>query len=145
MPIPVYSVVGVEFVEENLSGCARERGAKERKPFDMFSWLANPHRKFPHLQRSTEYGQDWVLGDPDQGNSGGQLLSALKRATSLDLPMAMRFRHLAKNAKEAVGVFSSLIHGRGLYCKRTISAGEMVIEYAGEEIRAILTDKRERM
>ena len=112
----------------------------------MFSWLASRHRKFPdHMYRSTEYAQDWIFGDPDQSNSGVTLTSALKRATSLDLPMAMRFRHLAKNAKEAVGVFSSLIHGRGLYCKRTISAGEMVIEYAGEEIRAILTDKRERM
>lgn len=32
-------------------------------------------------------------------------LSTNRRATSLDLPMAMRFRHLAKNAKEAVGVY----------------------------------------
>ena len=32
-------------------------------------------------------------------------LSSNRRATSLDLPMAMRFRHLAKNAKEAVGVY----------------------------------------
>ncbi len=71
-------------------------------------------------------------------------LSTNRRATSLDLPMAMRFRHLAKNAKEAVGVYSSAIHGRGLYCKRDIQAGEMVIEYAGEEIRAMLTDKREK-
>lgn len=67
-----------------------------------------------------------------------------RRATSLDLPMAMRYRHLAKNAREAVGVYASNIHGIGLFCKREISAGEMVIEYAGEEIRAILTDYREK-
>jgi len=35
-------------------------------------------------------------------------------------------------------------HGRGLFCKRNIDAGEMVIEYAGEVIRAELTDKREK-
>ena len=58
--------------------------------------------------------------------------------------MAMRFRHLAKSAKEAVGVYCSGIHGRGLFCKREIQAGEMVIEYAGELIRAMLTDKREK-
>merc|ERR1719318_1804786 len=58
--------------------------------------------------------------------------------------MAMRFRHLAKNAREAVGVYASGIHGRGLFCKREIACGEMVIEYAGEEIRAILTDYREK-
>ena len=53
-------------------------------------------------------------------------------------------RHLAKNAKEAVGVYCSAIHGRGLFCKREIQVGEMVIEYAGELIRAMLTDKREK-
>ena len=38
----------------------------------------------------------------------------------------------------------SEIHGRGLFCKRNIEAGEMVIEYAGNVIRAVLTDKREK-
>jgi len=38
----------------------------------------------------------------------------------------------------------SPIHGRGLFCKRNIDAGEMVIEYAGNVIRSIQTDKREK-
>ena len=38
----------------------------------------------------------------------------------------------------------SEIHGRGLFCKRDIDAGEMIIEYAGEVIRAALCDKREK-
>ena len=38
----------------------------------------------------------------------------------------------------------SQIHGRGLYCKRNIEAGEMVIEYAGTVIRSVLTDMREK-
>ena len=38
----------------------------------------------------------------------------------------------------------SAIHGRGLFCKRNIEAGEMVIEYAGNVIRSVLTDKREK-
>uniref|UniRef100_A0A3Q2Z8W6 [histone H3]-lysine(4) N-methyltransferase n=1 Tax=Hippocampus comes TaxID=109280 RepID=A0A3Q2Z8W6_HIPCM len=38
----------------------------------------------------------------------------------------------------------SLIHGRGLFCKRNIEAGEMVIEYSGTVIRSVLTDKREK-
>lgn len=40
--------------------------------------------------------------------------------------------------------FRSDIHGRGLFCKRNIEAGEMVIEYAGTVIRSVLTDKREK-
>lgn len=41
--------------------------------------------------------------------------------------------------------FRSSIHGRGLFCKRNIDAGELVIEYAGEVIRSILADKREKI
>ena len=40
--------------------------------------------------------------------------------------------------------FRSRIHGRGLFCKRNIDNGEMVIEYSGEIIRSLLTDKREK-
>jgi SET domain-containing protein len=58
--------------------------------------------------------------------------------------MAMRFRHLKETSKEAVGVYRSSIHGRGLFCLRDIEAGEMVVEYAGEVIRSMLTDKREK-
>lgn len=58
--------------------------------------------------------------------------------------MAMRFRILKETSKESVGVYHSHIHGRGLFCLRDIEAGEMVIEYAGEVIRASLTDKREK-
>ncbi|KAJ8891488.1 hypothetical protein PR048_004016 [Dryococelus australis] len=68
----------------------------------------------------------------------------LQRATSSNLPMAMRFRHLKETSKEAVGVYRSHIHGRGLFCLRDIELGEMVIEYAGEVIRSTLTDKREK-
>lgn len=34
----------------------------------------------------------------------------LRRATSLELPMAMRFRHLERTSKEAVGVYRSALH-----------------------------------
>ncbi len=40
--------------------------------------------------------------------------------------------------------YRSAIHGRGLFCKRNIEAGEMVIEYSGIVIRSVLTDKREK-
>lgn len=46
--------------------------------------------------------------------------------------MAMKFRQLKLTSKYSLGVYRSLIHGRGLFCLRDIEAGEMVIEYAGE-------------
>jgi len=126
-----------EVVKENRSGSARSEPYKGRKERDMFAWLASRHRKMPHPNVGFKL-------PPELAAEAHLMGTSQRRATSLDLPMAMRFRHLAKNAKEAVGVYCSGIHGVGLFCKREIQGGEMVIEYAGEEIRAMLTDNREK-
>ncbi|AWP21535.1 putative histone-lysine N-methyltransferase 2B-like [Scophthalmus maximus] len=116
----------------NPSGCARTEVYTRKATFDMFNFLASQHREPPD-----------IVGPFDEEEDEFPLKSS-RRATSSELPMAMRFRHLEKISKEAVGVYRSQIHGRGLYCKRNIEAGEMVIEYAGTVIRSVLTDKREQ-
>uniref|UniRef100_A0A8C8VJV7 [histone H3]-lysine(4) N-methyltransferase n=1 Tax=Pelusios castaneus TaxID=367368 RepID=A0A8C8VJV7_9SAUR len=115
----------------NPSGCARAEVYVRKCTFDMFNFLASQHRTLPE-GGAYEEEEDEVQ------------LKSTRRATSLELPMAMRFRHLKRTSKEAVGVYRSAIHGRGLFCKRTIDAGEMVIEYSGIVIRSVLTDKREK-
>ncbi|CAN7983154.1 unnamed protein product [Ixodes hexagonus] len=119
-------------LSENPSGCARLEQFESRGDHDMFKFLASAHRCPPRYDPS------------ENGDEVEVLHKSSRRLTSLDLPMAMRFRHLKNTAKEAVGVYRSSIHGRGLYCKRNIDGGEMIIEYAGEVIRAALTDKREK-
>ncbi|XP_029920057.1 histone-lysine N-methyltransferase 2B isoform X2 [Myripristis murdjan] len=116
----------------NPSGCARAEVYTRKSTFDMFNFLASQHRQLPDFS-----------GPCDEEDDDFPLKSS-RRATSTELPMAMRFRHLEKTSKEAVGVYRSLIHGRGLFCKRNIESGEMVIEYAGTVIRSVLTDKREK-
>ncbi|KAM6904011.1 histone-lysine N-methyltransferase 2B isoform 2-T2 [Lycodopsis pacificus] len=116
----------------NPSGCSRTEVYTRKATFDMFNFLASQHRELPV-----------IVGPFDEEEDEFPLKSS-RRATSSELPMAMRFRHLEKISKEAVGVYRSEIHGRGLFCKRNIEAGEMVIEYAGTVIRAVLTDKREK-
>ncbi|XP_075962133.1 histone-lysine N-methyltransferase 2B-like [Anarhichas minor] len=116
----------------NPSGCARTEVYTRKATFDMFNFLASQHRELPV-----------IVGPFDEEEDEFPLKSS-RRATSSELPMAMRFRHLEKNSKEAVGVYRSEIHGRGLFWKRNIEAGEMVIEYAGTVIRSVLTDKREK-
>ncbi|XP_026202752.1 histone-lysine N-methyltransferase 2B isoform X2 [Anabas testudineus] len=116
----------------NPSGCARAEVYTRKATFDMFNFLASQHRVLPD-----------IIGPFDEEEDEFPLKSS-RRATSSELPMAMRFRHLEKISKEAVGVYRSEIHGRGLFCKRNIEAGEMVIEYAGTVIRSVLTDKREK-
>ncbi|CAL9705937.1 unnamed protein product [Knipowitschia caucasica] len=115
----------------NPTGCARSELYVRKSTFDMFNFLASQHRQLPDID----------LYDDEEDEV---LLKSTRRATSLELPMAMRFRHLEKTSKEAVGVYRSAIHGRGLFCKRNIEAGEMVIEYAGIVVRSVLTDKREK-
>ncbi|XP_070548624.1 histone-lysine N-methyltransferase 2B-like [Ptychodera flava] len=124
-----------DFIDEeppiNPHGCARTECYTRRSKFDMFNFLASKHRKLAiHTDNLDEEEEI-------------QHKSA-RRATSMDLPMAMRFRHLQRTSREAVGVYRSKIHGRGLFCKRPIDAGEMVIEYSGTVIRSVLTDKREK-
>uniref|UniRef100_A0A8D0GIR5 [histone H3]-lysine(4) N-methyltransferase n=1 Tax=Sphenodon punctatus TaxID=8508 RepID=A0A8D0GIR5_SPHPU len=115
----------------NPRGCARAEIYVRKCTFDMFNFLASQHRMLPE-------------GGPYDEEEDEVQLKSTRRATSLELPMAMRFRHLKKTSKEAVGVYRSAIHGRGLFCKRNIDAGEMVIEYSGIVIRSVLTDKREK-
>ncbi|XP_053547271.1 histone-lysine N-methyltransferase 2A isoform X2 [Bombina bombina] len=115
----------------NPHGSARAEVNLRKSAFDMFNFLASKHRQPPEYKPNEEEEEEI------------QLKSA-RRATSMDLPMPMRFRHLKKTSKEAVGVYRSPIHGRGLFCKRNIDAGEMVIEYSGNVIRSTLTDKREK-
>ncbi|XP_012280456.1 histone-lysine N-methyltransferase trithorax isoform X2 [Orussus abietinus] len=112
-----------DLLAECDNGAARAEPFKGRKVHDMFSWLASRHRQQPKMVPMTE---------------------TESRTASTNLPMAMRFRILKETSKESVGVYHSHIHGRGLFCLRDIEAGEMVIEYAGEVIRASLTDKREK-
>ncbi|XP_059477073.1 histone-lysine N-methyltransferase trithorax [Neocloeon triangulifer] len=110
----------------NTTGCARTEPYKQRNPYDMFGWLASEHRKPPSMP----------LAENEAVN---------RTKTSSNLPMAMRFRQLKNNARVKVGVFRSLIHGRGLFCIRELEPTEMVIEYAGEVIRSIHTDRREKI
>ncbi|KAL1492736.1 hypothetical protein ABEB36_010945 [Hypothenemus hampei] len=92
------------------------------EPYDMFNWLSSKHRK-PFV--SCEY-------------------HTVQSRRMNNFPITMKFKNLKFTSKYSVGVYRSKIHGKGLFCLRDIESGEMVIEYAGEVIRSILTDKREK-
>ncbi|XP_072140062.1 histone-lysine N-methyltransferase 2A isoform X6 [Mobula birostris] len=100
----------VDELPVNPHGSARAEIHQRKSAFDMFNFLASKHRQPP----------DYC---PNEEEEEEVQLKSARRATSMDLPMAMRFRHLKKTSKEAVGVYRSPIHGRGLFCKRNIDAG----------------------
>ncbi|KAF7287714.1 hypothetical protein GWI33_003354 [Rhynchophorus ferrugineus] len=105
-------------------GAVRCQPHKNRNtdPNDMFSWLSSKHRQ-PFISADSQVVQSRRVNN---------------------FPIAMKFRNLKQTSRLSVGVYRSKIHGKGLFCLRDIEAGEMVIEYAGEVIRSILTDKREK-
>ncbi|XP_031440103.1 histone-lysine N-methyltransferase 2A isoform X3 [Clupea harengus] len=115
----------------NPHGSARVELHHRRSVFDMFNFLASKHRQPPEYNPQEEEEEE------------AQLKSA-RLAISMDLPMPKRLRYLKKTSWDTVGVYRSAIHGRGLYCKRNIDAGEMIIEYSGNVVRSVLTDKREK-
>ncbi|XP_047130948.1 uncharacterized protein LOC100210554 isoform X1 [Hydra vulgaris] len=108
----------------NPTGCARSEIFFSKAEKDMFAWLASPYRK-PPKSCANDTEEDVVFGPQE-------------------LPVAMKYRLLKNLAKDNVGVYRSKIQGRGLFCKKTIEAGEMIIEYSGEKIRSSLTDRREK-
>ncbi|XP_052744224.1 histone-lysine N-methyltransferase trithorax isoform X2 [Bicyclus anynana] len=114
-----------EGFKESPWGSARTGPVARKLNHDMFSWMASPFREEP----------------PPFGGQEGESSISRRLAT---LPPAMRFRQLKETSKASVGVYRSHIHGRGLFCKRDIEEGDMVIEYAGEVIRAVLADQREK-
>ncbi|CAL8111892.1 unnamed protein product [Orchesella dallaii] len=112
-----------EPIQENESGCARTEIFTGRKPFDMFGWLASKHRKAPDAT---------VCNMP------------LESAKNMAAPLSMRYRKLKEKVDTSLVVWWSTVHGRGLYTKRDIEKGEMIIEYAGEVIRPHVCDAREK-
>ncbi|XP_072401860.1 histone-lysine N-methyltransferase trithorax [Diabrotica undecimpunctata] len=123
---PHASEMDSELTQDHIHGAIRcapyENNNKE--PYDMFGWLSSQHR------------QPAKISLESQEQTSRRVVN---------LPMAMKFRQLKLTSKYSVGVYRSPIHGRGLFCLRDIESGEMVIEYAGEVIRSILTDKREKL
>lgn len=60
-----------------------------------------------------------------------------------DMASAMQYRQAKKIENDTIDVRHSKIHGWGLFAKRDIAKGEMIIEYMGQLIRTELCDARE--
>ena len=69
-------------------------------------------RKFI-LRRKPHPAVGRIIVPPEMAADPSMHAVSGRRATSLDLPMAMRYRRLAGFSREAVGVYASNIHGIG--------------------------------
>ncbi|KAK7338057.1 hypothetical protein VNO77_18654 [Canavalia gladiata] len=68
-----------------------------------------------------------------KGNKDAEVFSSLKE----------RLHHLRKTENQRVCLGKSGIHGWGLFARRDLQEGEMVVEYRGEQVRRSVADLRE--
>jgi SET domain/PHD-zinc-finger like domain/F/Y rich C-terminus/PHD-like zinc-binding domain/PHD-finger/F/Y-rich N-terminus len=76
------------------------------------------------------------------GGSAG--VNGVNDGTRAMLPYAMQHRSMLRTWQRRTVVLRSRIEGWGVFATEDIMAQEMVIEYAGEVIRPVLSDKREK-
>jgi len=78
-----------------------------------------------------------------RGRADTDTTSGDSNANMATLAWAMQYRKSKQILDETICVLHSKIQGYGLFAKRTIEKGEVIIEYVGELIRGELCDKRE--
>ncbi|KAL2345434.1 hypothetical protein Fmac_006719 [Flemingia macrophylla] len=85
-----------------------------------------------------------LLGGPNL-HSSSQIakLNSNKDAQEVFSSLKDRLHHLRKTEIERICLGKSGIHGWGLFARRDLPEGEMVVEYRGEQIRRSIADLRE--
>ena len=107
---------------ENDSGCARS------EPYQRGAFIAS------------QTGADGVPTKPKAQKKSARPVATI----STGLGDAMQYRHARKILDQTIRVGHSKIQGWGLFAKRHIPQGDMIVEYMGELIRTALCDKREQ-
>ena len=132
----------------NTSGSARSEGLTMADLRALRAWMdAGSLARLRGPLRARAVAQ---AGDASGGASAlscdanGRQLRARMATGGSELCSAFFYRQFCERVSRTVRVGTSLIHGQGLFVTRKVAQGEMVIEYAGERIRLIMADPRER-
>ncbi|KAL1808010.1 hypothetical protein DCAR_0727409 [Daucus carota subsp. sativus] len=142
----------------NSSGCARtepynssvRRGRKEPEALAAVSLKRLYVENRPYLVRG--YSQHESLSNVKCSRTVDnykitleleKLKSGDRDATNNILCMAEKYNHMRKTFRKRLAFGKSGIHGFGIFAKQAHRAGDMVIEYTGEIVRAPVADRRE--
>jgi hypothetical protein len=80
-----------------------------------------------------------------RANSGLGNIDEAGRVSNALLPHTMQYRAMLSSWQRRTVVLRSRIEGWGVFATEDIMSMEMIIEYAGEVIRPVLSDQRERL
>ncbi|XP_052172475.1 histone-lysine N-methyltransferase ATX2 isoform X2 [Diospyros lotus] len=144
----------------NPSGCARtepynyfgRRGRKEPEALAAASLKRLFVENIPYLVRG--HCQHAALGNTFSTHAlaGYKFYLNLQKlnASQLDAPksifsMAEKYKYMKDTFRKRLTFGKSGIHGFGIFARQAHSAGDMVIEYTGELVRAPVADRREHL
>lgn len=126
---------------EALAAALRKRLFVENLPYRVTGCRQNPPTG--GSQKGSLWSMHW------ESSKGPVDLAALptptKSAEEIEvLSMSDKFRRMKSSLSQRLVFGKSAIHGMGVFTKQVHLANDMIIEYAGEVVRPVIADIRER-
>lgn len=98
-----------------------------------------------HFQTNRSLNQRELKVFMFQGDTSEAISAGVAEESSNVFSMFDRYQQMRSSLKQRLTFGKSAIHGWGVFAKQIHRAGDMVIEYAGEIVRPIVADLRERL
>ncbi|KAG0573540.1 hypothetical protein KC19_VG186600 [Ceratodon purpureus] len=132
---------------EALAAALAKRLFVENLPYRVTGCRQNPPRKIVGCSNgSSMWSLHWEGASKGSSDSSGPFaLTPTKSGEDVEiLSMSDKFRRMKSSLSQRLVFGKSAIHGMGVFTKQVHCANDMIIEYAGEVVRPVIADIRER-